>query len=418
MDQPATMKSDPVRSLAGPAGREEATFPIAELFFSRTDAAGLIAFGNSVFQRVSAYSWDELLGKPHKIVRHPDMPRAVFWLLWDTIKRGAPIGAYVKNRNKHGQHYWVFAIVTPIDGGYLSVRLRPSTELLGVIKREYPELAATERQNRLAPAESAEMLLGRLAGLGFNDYSAFMAVAIAREMTARDAEMGRPVDQSITSFVELAGAARAFLHHADAISLAFAGSQNIPFNFRVLAAQLGGSGAAIGVLAVNYSLLSANMKGILEQFVCSAREVVNTINNGLFLTCVARAQRELLDQFRDENVNGDLRSRQENLLLERQRHEYTAKAIAGLGNIIRTTRGFRQSCAEMSRLASGLEMMRILGKMECSRHRAVKDQIDQLLRGLESFQNVIASALVEIDRTNQGIQYEAGKLLNAARTVA
>src|SRR5690606_31957630 len=104
----------------------------------RTDAAGLIQFGNSVFQRVSIYDWDELLGKPHKIVRHPDTPRAAFWLLWSAIKDGRPFGAYVKNRAKDGRFYWVFAIVTPVDGGYLSVRLRPSTELLAVIKREYP----------------------------------------------------------------------------------------------------------------------------------------------------------------------------------------------------------------------------------------------------------------------------------------
>jgi hypothetical protein len=403
---------------AAPSADPEATFPFAELFFSRTDGAGLIAYGNSVFQRVSAYAWDELLGKPHKIVRHPETPRAVFWLLWDTIKRGEPIGAYVKNRNKLGQHYWVFAVVTPIDGGYLSLRLRPSSDILALVKQEYPALAAAERSEKLAPAESGSRLLRKLGSLGFNDYAAFMAFAMATEMVARDARLGRPADEAIARFVELATSAKSFLHHADAIGAAFADSQNIPFNFRVLAAQLGDQGAAIGVMSINYSLLSASMKEILDHFVQSARAVVRTIDTGLFLTCVARAQRELLQQFREENTGVDHRADRESMLLDCQQIDYTARATDGLREIIRTTRGFRQTCSEMSRLAAGLEMTRILGKVECSRHRAVRDRIDQLLSGLENFQKTISGALTEIDHINHDIQYEARKLLQAGSVAA
>lgn len=92
----------------------EVPFTFEELFFSRTNWRGVILAGNSVFQRVSLYSWDELIQKPHNVIRHPDMPKGVFWLLWDTIKKGEPVGAYVKNRAKDGRYYWVFAIVTPI----------------------------------------------------------------------------------------------------------------------------------------------------------------------------------------------------------------------------------------------------------------------------------------------------------------
>jgi len=84
-------------------GSDEISFAIEELFYSRTDQSGIILSGNSVFQRVSIYGWNELSGRPHKIVRHPDMPRAVFFLLWDTIKKGQPVGAYVKNRAKDGR---------------------------------------------------------------------------------------------------------------------------------------------------------------------------------------------------------------------------------------------------------------------------------------------------------------------------
>ena len=192
-----------VPSSAGTPDASEAPFGIDELFFSRTDPGGIIQAGNAVFRRVSGYEWDELLAKPHKIIRHPDMPRAVFRLLWDTIREGRPIGAYVQNRAKDGRHYWVFAVVTPVAGGYLSVRLKPGSELLGVVKQEYTALGSAERAGALDPGVSAAALLARLAELGFPDYPAFMAAALGQEIAARDAALGHAPDAAVRMFAEL-----------------------------------------------------------------------------------------------------------------------------------------------------------------------------------------------------------------------
>jgi aerotaxis receptor len=73
----------------------EALFHLSELFYSRTDERGVIEAGNSVFQRVAGHEWDDLIGAPHKIIRHSDMPKGVFQLMWDTLKDGQPMGAYV-----------------------------------------------------------------------------------------------------------------------------------------------------------------------------------------------------------------------------------------------------------------------------------------------------------------------------------
>ena len=99
-----------------------------ELFFSTTNAKGVITSGNDVFSHASGYPLDEMIGKAHNIVRHPDMPRAVFQLLWDTISAGQPLAAYVKNRTSDDAYYWVLASVVPISDGYLSVRLAPAGE--------------------------------------------------------------------------------------------------------------------------------------------------------------------------------------------------------------------------------------------------------------------------------------------------
>jgi PAS domain S-box-containing protein len=92
---------------------KELFFPPDDIIVSKTDPKGRITYANRMFCRLAGYSEAELLGQPHSIVRHPDMPRAVFKLLWDTICGGREIFAYVKNRAKSGDYYWVFAHVTP-----------------------------------------------------------------------------------------------------------------------------------------------------------------------------------------------------------------------------------------------------------------------------------------------------------------
>ena len=112
----------------------EVPFGFEELFYSRTDKRGVIQAGNDIFQRIAGFDWSEMLGAPHKIVRHPDTPRAVFRILWDALAKGYPMGAYVKNRTKSGDFYWVFAVVMPIEEGFLSLRMKPSSPTFDVVR--------------------------------------------------------------------------------------------------------------------------------------------------------------------------------------------------------------------------------------------------------------------------------------------
>ncbi len=182
------------------AVEHEREFGLDELFFSTTDAKGIIKTGNEVFQRVSAYDEAELVGKPHSIIRHPDMPRCVFKALWDTIEQGQAIAAYVKNRAKTGEPYWVMATVTPCAGGYLSVRLKPSSQYLDVAKAVYPELRKIELElggdkeiNRKEAMAASGARLGEiLAGAGFPDYTSFMITALTAELASRAAHVAPP----------------------------------------------------------------------------------------------------------------------------------------------------------------------------------------------------------------------------------
>jgi aerotaxis receptor len=100
---------------------------------SETDAKGTILFANSDFCKIAEYDISELIGKPHKMVRHKDMPKKAFQSLWDTVQSGQIWTGYVKNATKSGGYYWVYATVYPFEScdgsnGYLSCRRKASTE--------------------------------------------------------------------------------------------------------------------------------------------------------------------------------------------------------------------------------------------------------------------------------------------------
>ncbi len=125
-----------------------------DIIVSKTDAAGRITYANPVFLSISGYSEEELLGKAHNIVRHPHMPRCVFKFLWDTIQNGDEVFAYVLNRAKGGDHYWVFAHVTPTRGrdgrieSFHSSRRSPDRSAIDAVAPLYRTLLAEEAKYR------------------------------------------------------------------------------------------------------------------------------------------------------------------------------------------------------------------------------------------------------------------------------
>lgn len=122
-----------------------------DFIVSKTNAKGIITYGNPIFIEFSGYSEEELLGSQHNIIRHPDMPRSAFKLVWDTIQSGREFFGYVKNMAKDGSYYWVFTHITPdLDSsgnivGYTSVRRYPRPEAVRKIEPVYRAMLDAER---------------------------------------------------------------------------------------------------------------------------------------------------------------------------------------------------------------------------------------------------------------------------------
>lgn len=133
-----------------------------DFIVSKTDTKGVITYGNKSFIKLSGYSDQELLGSPHSILRHPDMPQIVFKMLWSRILKKEEIFAYVKNLSKDGSYYWVFANVTATTDGeghirdFHSVRRKPSVKSMQVIPSLYGELLSVEKNQGL---EASKKLL-------------------------------------------------------------------------------------------------------------------------------------------------------------------------------------------------------------------------------------------------------------------
>ena len=121
-----------------------------DFIVSKTDTKGRITYCNEIFMDMSGAIESELLGKPHNIIRHQDMPKAVFKLLWERVQNKEEIFAYVKNKSFDGGFYWVYANVTPSFDergnviGYYSVRIKPNDKALEIIKPLYQKMLELE----------------------------------------------------------------------------------------------------------------------------------------------------------------------------------------------------------------------------------------------------------------------------------
>jgi PAS domain S-box-containing protein len=148
-----------------------------DFIVSKTDLKGRITYVNKIFMQMADYNEDELLGKPHNIIRHPDMPRAVFKLLWDRVQNKEEIFAYVKNKTKYGDDYWVFANVTPsLDSngniiGYYSVRRKPSASALEIIKDLYTKMLEAEKKGGMeASTKVLTDALNENGGVSYDEF--------------------------------------------------------------------------------------------------------------------------------------------------------------------------------------------------------------------------------------------------------
>lgn len=176
---------------------QESAFDIADLFFSKTDRLSTILFANDIFAKVSKYDFEDMVGNYHNMIRHPEMPKAAFRVMWEYLNDSQPVAVYVKNMASDGSYYWVIALAFPVADGFLSIRLKPTSPLFAKVKGIYSDVLAYEnellhdldRENAIQASKA--YLLEALQKEGFENYDKFMRFALMTEIYHRQSELAK-----------------------------------------------------------------------------------------------------------------------------------------------------------------------------------------------------------------------------------
>ncbi len=291
---------------------QAAEFQIDELFFSITDRKGRIRACNDIFTRIAGYSLDETLGAPHNLIRHPDMPKCVFKLLWEYLLAGKPIGAYVKNMTSRGMYYWVYTLVIPSGEGFLSIRLKPSTETFEAIQGVYSKLLETEKsygddwQGGMKASEAE--LMETLSTLGAEDYDQFMFRCLRAELSARVRAIEVP--SASDDFTKRKGMKRVF-HELGALDqlnqeasdralfLADVSEaiKRIGLNASICAAKMGERGLALGVLSEQATTISRDVSVEAQNLSAEQLDLSGTLEITSFQVAAAALIAEMITSF-------------------------------------------------------------------------------------------------------------------------
>ncbi|MGR3483402.1 PAS domain-containing protein [Salipiger marinus] len=394
----------------------EVPFEAKELFFTRTDERGVIQEGNSVFQRVSGFTWDELKGAPHKVVRHPDMPKGVFHLYWERLKDGKNVAAYVKNRTKDGRFYWVFAVAWPIEGGYISVRMKPSSELFAQVRGIYADMLQAEKEQGLQAGRSAQMLLDRLAQHGFASYEGFMAAAIATEMEERARRIGVKLDQRQQRFLVMSRTIADIKAQTDQMTEIIKAIRTVPMNMRILASRLENAGGPISAISVNYGSMLDEMASWVRGFVdgddSTYVRMRETIQRGQFLVCAAAMQGEMSEMFNDDTRHGENTSdlADDKTRLDGEERMFQRSAQEALKVVEMEAMRLGRSVLDMKRYVTGLSSTRMMCKIESAALTGTGDSLSGIVDQLDAGQDEIEARLAKIVELNTVIQSNTGML--------
>lgn len=408
----------PVADLAENEDSGEEPFPVDQIIFSRTDKRGVIQSGNEILRRLAGYGWDKLIGAPHRILRHPDTPKVVFWLLWQSIQQDKPMVAYVKNRSARGGWYWVLSVIVPCEGGYFSARIKPTGSMLEPIKRLYAELVTAEQSQSLSHEGAEALLLERLAEHGFRNYHDFMCRSLENELSARNSALGRTNAAQARSLSTITASLAATEEKQKVLLLEFDELQSIPTNMRIIASRLEPSGGPISAISDNYKFASTEISRRLEAFagndtnLCQAMSTITA--DALFLTGITQLLAELPRQFaREDHSQTPIDFAKEQSVLSAVEFAYRNQSRAAVIKAEQVSGELNLASGEIRRMMLGLDTIRVMGRVESGRLGAsgvgLSSTIDQLdlrhaaisehLQALMDLSASIKSAINAYERT-------------------
>lgn len=414
-------------------------FGIHELFFSTTDSKGCLTAWNTVFSRVAGYSPEQLKGRPHNVVRHPDMPRCVFQLLWDYLLSGKAIGAYVKNRASTGEYYWVFALANPIPDGFLSIRLKPTSPFLEKVEGLYGELLKQEsgfgRDWRAGIQASTQTLLSALKSLGFEDYDHFMSEALRVELDCRSEAMGQQksgttsatdvgrdnstsqLEQVFSSLENLSNLRKALGIQETVLIELDVHLGRVAINSGVRAAHLGDAGLALGVIGEEISKVAKAVSTEVSVLKTELSILATALKSASFNVALARLQAEMSLDFTahrgtaslsisEQLSNFGAKTEELSTLLAHCSSHSLKEAMEGMNKLIGILTRFDNFLDSLNKILLTVQFAYVTGKTQAARIEG-GDTFARLLTDLRDISDGARGSLAglsfQVERTRKEI---------------
>lgn len=417
----------------------EVPYKFHELFFSTTDERGIIKYGNDVFVSISGYAEDHIIGAPHNIVRHPDMPKAVFKLFWEFLKSGSPIAAYVKNLAADGSYYWVMAFAFPVQGGYLSIRFKPSSPLFQTVQELYQEIIKKEKTHTIEEAQ--EQLLKHLNQLGFKTYQDFMIQASILELKAREGQLPAvdlnhrsddPTVDRISSITDLTTkvldsnfskvdlfqqSSGLFVETINHLQHEFGRLKFLSLNMSILATKTGNEAAALVVISEEFSKLSSQIEAQMTSFSNMGNSLLEKIKQLSMHMAGLKTQMIMVDFFVKESIgrnsfSGMIENKEMFTILFAHSTETVMSEMQKLDGELRDLAG---EINEIQKFITALEIIKQTGAIESARKDSVKESFQIYITEMSAFISILRSSITSFNSeranlaTNSKIIHESTK---------
>lgn len=385
-----------------------------DLFMSRTNKAGIIQAGNATFARLSGYRLMDMIGKPHKLVRHPDMPTGVFEMMWSWLKQDRPFIGFVKNRASDGRFYWVLAAVMPVSDGYVSVRMKPSAERVAEIAEAYADLRRIERAERLEPDAARQLLRDKITELGFPNYRRFACDALLKEVQLARVQSGDAPLPYHENYERVASLVLDLNVDVRAVVASFDRIQGSPANLAIQASRLDEGSAAVKVIAQNYRLLSDHLRTSINSVLKSLEELTIIAEEGRMYAGTLQLYRKATEQFEQEEWPTDAPPKDSEItILNDCIAGMEKKLVECFRSIGAESRTFVDSINSLRMQASGLAVTRVMCNIEAATVRGDTSGLFEITRRLDEFQDDLGKSLDKISAINSTISAELGVIMNA-----
>nr|BFD59956.1 hypothetical protein CKG001_20630 [Bdellovibrio sp. CKG001] len=386
-----------------------------------------------------------MIGAPHSLIRHPDMPRSVFKLFWDTLKADRPIGAYVKNLAGDGSYYWVYAFAFPIEDGYLSIRFKPSSAIFQEVQKIYGEIRDFEKGSDDLEA-GEKLLVESIQKRGFKNYEEFMVKAALTELNARAAQVQEQRQEGAAGrenaqFTQIADVTNSTLTRLNDVFAKVGGFQSsndvllatidsldrefqnlkfISVNMTIAAAKFGNVASSLGVVSKEFSTLSGQIENNLSGLNTFVGNLAAVIQKCSLQASALNVQMLMVDFFVKESLTKLHQS--EDAFAEMTANQkdfsglfrdYSANLRREVASLSKYLSDFELAMGEVTKFITGLEVIRQIGAVESARVDEVKQAFMHYLQQMDRFIQLLRSATSTIKKES-GLLQANSQVIHAA----